>query len=142
MQNGGALLARQSGPHEVEFAIENVIAEDQDGSVFAEEGINEKCLRDSLRTGLLGVLDPEAQCRTVPEQFAKHREVLGSRNNQNFPDSAKHQNGKRVVDHRLVIDGKEVADDAGERIEPGAGAASQDMPLRIICENGYSGVCL
>ena len=49
------------------------------------------------------------------------------------PDSAKHQHGKRVIDHWLVINRHELlADDSGKRIEAGAGAPARIMPLRVI----------
>src|SRR6185369_2411286 len=52
------------------------------------------------------------------------------RDDQNLPHPAQHQGGQRVVDHRLVVDGKQLlADGAGDGMQAGAGAPGQDDAL-------------
>ncbi len=49
---------------------------------------------------------------------------------ENLPDSRQHQRAERVVDHRLVVDGKQLlAQDASEWVEPSSGAAGEDDAL-------------
>src|SRR4029077_11067024 len=93
-ENGGALFARKGGPHTVQFAVKNIVAEDQGDSVSIQERVrNKKSLCDALWPRLLGVVDPEAQRRAVSEQHAKHGKVLRRRDNEDLPDFAKHQHG-------------------------------------------------
>src|SRR5262249_11636337 len=58
------------------------------------------------------------------------RQVLGSRDDQDLPHPAQHQGRERVVDHRLVIDGKQLlADRAGDRMQTSTRAAGQNDAL-------------
>src|SRR5947207_2755214 len=78
-------------------------------------------LRDSLRTGLGSISEIESQYRAIAEEKLESRQIFWSRDDQDVPDSREHERGKRVVDHRLVVDWQQaLANRASHRIEPRA----------------------
>jgi len=118
---------------EVEFSVEDVVAEDEADRRAADEVLgDEEGLRDAFRLGLLGVLETHAEVRAIAKEAAELGQILGRGDDENLADAAEHERGERVVDHRLVIDGQELlAGDAGERVQTGAGAAGE--------EDGFAG---
>src|SRR5207245_2228298 len=102
------------------MAVENVVAEHQCATGGTDEvSAYQESLRDSFRTGLSRILQIESQnCAISQEQF-ESGQIFWSRDDQDVPDSRQHERGKRVVDHRLVVDRQQaLANRVSHRIEP------------------------
>ena len=91
-------------------AVEDVVPQDQANLVGPDElPPEEKGLRQSLRTRLHDIRDPQAPLAPVLQQRLEPRTFLRRRDDEDVPDSRQHQHRQGVVDHRLVVDGKESA---------------------------------
>src|SRR5437016_10777917 len=102
------------------MAVENVIPKHQRATGGTDEFFAyQESLRDSFRTGLSRILQIESQnCAISQEQF-ESGQIFWGRDDQDVPDSRQHERGKRVVDHRLVINGQQaLANRVSHRIEP------------------------
>src|SRR3546814_16034718 len=56
---------------------------------------------------------------------------MGRRDDEDVPDARQHKRGQGVVDHRLVVDRKQLlADDMRHRMQPGAGPAGENYALQ------------
>ena len=121
-------------------AVEDVVAEDEgDGLVADEVGADEERLGQALGLRLDGVADLDADLGPVAEQPLEAGLVLGGRDDQDLADPGIHQQGERVVDHRLVVDRHQLlADRLGDRIEPRAAATGQDDPSHGRSVGGWS----
>ena len=76
---------------------------------------------------LLGIGEVHAVVGAVAKQATKRRQVFGSGDDQDIPDSGEHEHRDGIIDHRLVVDGQQLFADAfGDGIKPGAAAAGQD----------------
>ena len=91
---------------------------------------DEKRLRDAFGLGLHGVLEIDAEARSVAEEFCEARRVLRGGDDQDVANPGQHQRGQRIVDHRLVVDRQQaLADRMGDGIEARARASGEDDAL-------------
>ena len=61
---------------------------------------------------------------------------MGSRDNQNIPDSRQHQGAEGVINHWFVVDGQELfAHCLGDGMEARAAATGQDDSLAFRCRS-------
>ena len=113
---------------EVEFPVKDVVAENERRAGVADElRADQKRLCDSLRFRLFSILNRNSELGAVRKVITQHRQILRRRDDENVAQTAEHERGKRVTDHRLVIDREELfADDLGEREEPRPGAAGEE----------------
>ena len=127
-ENTGALFDLERLPEKIELPVKDIVAEEQRRAAIADEiGADEERLRDALRLGLLRIFQPKSEMRAVAEIIAQHRHILGRGNDENLAQPAEHEGGERVTNHRLVVNREELfADDLGQRIKPGAGAAREN----------------
>ena len=104
------------------MAVENVVAEHQCATGGTDEfSAHQESLRDSFRTGLSSISEIESQSCAIAEQQLESGQIFWSRDDQDVPDSGQHERGKRVVDHRLVVDWQQaLANCVSHRIEPRA----------------------
>lgn len=110
---------------------EDVVAEDQADRIIGDEHFaDEERLREATRFRLDRIGDRYAPLRAVAEEASEGVVVFGGGDDQDLPDAGEHEHRQRVVDHRLVIDVKQLlADDVGGGAESSGSAASQDNAL-------------
>mgnify|MGYP006314215677 CR=1 FL=1 len=71
----------------------------------------------AARRRLFGVMDVQAQGRTIFEQTLEVRQIVRRGNEQHVADTRQHQGRQRVIHQRLVVDGHQLlADYAGKWI--------------------------
>ena len=127
-------------------AVEDVVAEDEGGVVTGEEVLAEdEGLRQPLGPRLHHVLEAHAQVGAVAEQSLEGGLVLGGGDDQDLADPGGHEGAERVVDHRLVEHRQNLlADAAGDRPQPGSGAARQHNALHrhasVSADHSRSGI--
>jgi hypothetical protein len=104
------------------MAVKDVVAEDKaDGRVIDEGSSNKEGLGKTSGFWLNGILEAESELGAVAKKLFKTGGVLGSGDDEDFADAGGHEDGKRIVDHRLVIDGKKLLAKGDRRwIEAGA----------------------
>ena len=120
--DGARQVARQA------VAVEDVVAEHEGARLAGDE-----LLADGERLGqavgprLLGVGQVYAVARAVPEQALEVGQVGRRGDDQDVPDARQHEGAKRVVDHGLVVDRKQLlGGHERERVQAGAGTAGED----------------
>lgn len=128
---GAARLGVLDGARQVAgqaVAVEDVVAENERARLAGDELLaNGECLRQAVRAGLLGVGEVHAVARAVPEQALEVGEVRRGGDDQDVPDARQHEGAKRVVDHGLVVDRKQLlGGHERERVQAGAGPAGED----------------
>jgi len=112
-------------------AVEDVVAEDQTDRIRPDEiSTDDERLGQAVRRCLNRVAEAHAQVFAGAQQALEQGQVLRCRNDQHLLDTRQHQYRQRVVDHRFVINRKQLLrDHPGQRIKPGATAASQNDAL-------------
>ena len=112
-------------------AVEDVVPEDERAGLAGGELIaDHERLRQAVGAGLHGVGKVHAVVRAVAQQALEVRQVGRGGDDQDIADAGHHEDGQRVVDHRLVVDRQQLlAGDGGERVEAGAGPAGKDDAL-------------
>jgi hypothetical protein len=132
-EDGGALAARGGLLEHLAqvLAVEDVVAQHQTARRAGQKiPAEQERLRQPIGRRLGHVAERQAPLAPVTQQPLERRQVLGRGDDQDLPHPAQHEGRERVVDHRLVVDGKELlADRAGNRVQPGAGAAGQNDAL-------------
>lgn len=126
--DGAAQVARQP------VAEEDVVAQHERARVPADEVLaDDEGLGQAVGRGLLGVGEVDPEVRAVLEQAPEVGQILGRRDDQDVADAGHHEDGQRVVDHRLVVDRQQLlAGDGGERVQAGARAAREDDALHFL----------
>src|SRR6185369_534950 len=93
-------------------AVKKVVAEHKGGGLAAgeEAGVSRDVegLREAVGAGLLGVGKFQAEAGSVAEEFSEQREIGRGGDDKNLPDTGEHEHGKRIIDHRLVVDWHEL----------------------------------
>ena len=85
-----------------------------------DEGLREAVWK---RLNLVGEVD--AIARSVPQKSFKVWQILRGRDDEDILDPRQHEGGKRIEDHRFVINGKQLLrSDHSQRIEPCVGTSS------------------
>ena len=123
--DGARQVARQA------VAVEDVVAQHQRTRLAGDEVLADgECLRQAVRAGLLGVGEVHAVARAVPEQALEVGEVRRRGDDQDVADARQHEGAKRVVDHGLVVDRKQLlGGHERERVQASAGPAGEDDAL-------------
>ena len=128
---GAARLGVLHGARQVAgqaVAVEDVVAEHQGARLAGDEPLADgEGLRQAVRRGLLGVGEVHAVARAVPEQALEVGQVGRRGDDQDVPDASQHEGAKRVVDHGLVVDRKQLlGGHERERVQASAGPAGED----------------
>ncbi|MNZ98806.1 hypothetical protein D3C78_1181080 [compost metagenome] len=87
--------------------IENVISQDQTNRIRTYKCLtDDKCL--SKPTGLIldRILKGESQLVAVSQKLFIEKNISGCRNDQYVPNPRQHQDRQRVINHRFVVNGK------------------------------------
>ena len=93
-------------------AEEDVVTEHEGDPLSGDELLaDDERLRETLGAGLLGIDEATAPPGAVAEHALETRQVLGSADHEDLADAGRHQRRERVVDHRLVVDGKQLLPD-------------------------------
>ena len=126
--HGARKVARQA------VAVEDVVAEHQGARLAGDELLADgERLREAVRARLLGVGEPHAVARAVPEQALEVGQVRRRGDDQDVPDARQHEGAERVVDHGLVVDRQQLlGGHERERVQAGAGPAGEDDAFHII----------
>ncbi len=83
----------------------DVVAEHHGNGIISDELLaDDEGLRQSVRAWLYLVGKLYTELMAVAEQSLETRGVLRGGDDQDITDACVHQNGQRIVDHRLVID--------------------------------------
>ena len=117
---------RRLAQHVTESAAEeDVVSKHHGNAVVANEVLpNEEGLRQTLRLFLNGILQLQSELVSFTQKVFKPLDVIGRRNNEDFPDSGEHEHGQRIENHGLVVYGKQLfTGDQRQRIQPRAGPA-------------------
>src|SRR5206468_9060327 len=102
-ENASATLDGERVPIEIEFSIENVVAQNERGAGVADEFCaDQKRLGDPFRLRLLGVFDSNAELGAIAQVILQHRQILWSRDHKHLAQATKHQGCQRIADHWLV----------------------------------------
>ena len=111
--------------------MEEVVPKHQSGRSTSEEiSSDQKSLRQTIRTGLHGVLDLHAPGAAIAQQTLKTRLVMGRGDHQHLPDAGQHQGGEWVIHHGLVVDRQQLlADCPRDGVQAGTAAPRQDDSL-------------
>ena len=114
--------------------VKDVVAEDQAYAVGPDELLpDEEGLGKALGARLNGICYPKAPPRPIPEEVLEKRQVDRCGDDKDVTDFGEHQNGKRVIDHRLIVDGKQLlAHHLGDRINASSSSAGEDNSLQRI----------
>jgi len=108
--------------------MEDVVTQHERNFVVTDERFtDDERLGQPFRGRLNLIRQVDSQFRTVAEQSLERVVILWSRNDQDIPNSSRHEGGKRVVDHRLVVDGDQLlAGCFGDWPKPAAGSSGQN----------------
>ena len=122
VRDGAAQVTAES------VAVEDVVAEHERARVARDEPLSDdEGLGEAVGRGLDGVGERDAEVRAVLEERLELGQVGRRRDDEDVADARHHEDGERVVDHGLVVDGQELlARDRGERVEARARAARED----------------
>ena len=108
-------------------AVEDVVAQDQGRMVVADEVLaDDERLGETVGAGLyrIGEVDPELGA--VAQKADEGGLILGGCDDQDVLDSREHEHRNGVVDHGLVVYGKQLlGDPSGDGIQPGAASAGE-----------------
>lgn len=112
-------------------AVEDVVPEDERAGLPSRELLaDDERLGQAVGAGLHGVGQVHAVVRPVAQKALEVRQVGRGRDDQDVADAGHHEDGQRVVDHRLVVDRQQLlAGDGGERVEARSAAAREDDAL-------------
>lgn len=90
-------------------AIKDVVAQHKAGTIITNEFLAyDKGLCETVRTGLLGILEVYAIVGAITQKALETRKVLRRGDNKNIPNPGQHQHGNRVIDHRLIENRKQL----------------------------------
>lgn len=109
-------------------AEEDVVAQYERAGLAGDEVLaDHERLGEAVRRGLLGVGERDAEVGTVAQQALEVGQVRRRRDDEDVADARHHEDGKRVVDHGLVVDRQQLlAGHERERVQARARAAGED----------------
>ena len=98
--------------------MENIVAEHEADAVVADKlAADDESLGEAVGRGLLGIAEVDSIVGSVAEQAAEAGKIGRSGDDQYVADSGEHEHGNRIVDHRFVVDRKQLlADSFGDGI--------------------------
>ena len=126
--HGAAQVAAQA------VAVEDVVPENERAGLAGGELLaDHERLGQAVGARLDRVGQVHAVVRAVAQQALEVRQVGGRGDDQDVADAGHHEDGQRVVDHRLVVDRQQLlAGDGGERVQARARPAREDDALHDI----------
>ena len=90
-------------------AVENIVAQHHGAGLVADKVLpQQEGLGQPIRRGLHHIAQVQPELAAVAQQVLKPGRILWRGNNQYVPYPRQHQRGKGVVDHRLVVDRKQL----------------------------------
>lgn len=90
-------------------SVEDVVTQDEGNGVAPDEaGADDEGLCQTVGMLLDGVGDRESDLRSIAQQLFKGGDVARGGDDENVPDTREHQRRKRVINHRLVVDRKQL----------------------------------
>ncbi len=109
-------------------AEEDVVTEHKGAGLARDELLaNDEGLGEAVRRGLLGVGERDAEVGTVAQQALEVGQVRRRRDDEDVADARHHEDGKRIVDHGLVVNRQQLlAGHERERVQARAGPAGED----------------
>ena len=109
-------------------AMEDVVSQDHAGGIVADEfPADDESLGQAVGRRLLGIGETDAIIGAVSQQTLEAGQVVRRGDDQDILDTGQHEHGDRIVDHRLVIDGKELLGNSfGNGIEAGTASAGKN----------------
>ena len=101
-------------------AVEDVIAQNHGAGLVPDKFLaQQKRLCQPIGRRLLRIGQAHAELAAVAQQPFKVRQIGRRGDEKNIPDARKHQSGKGVVDHGLIVNGKQLLRrHHGQGIEP------------------------
>src|SRR5579863_6585389 len=110
------------------MTIKDVVPQHQRArAIFEELLAQQESLSYALRFRLHLVLQANPELTSIPQQGLELGYILGCGDNQYFSYSRQHQRAERVVNHRLVVDGKKaLSHRLRDRIESRPGPSRQN----------------
>ena len=110
------------------LAVEDVVAQHEADVIAADKFFaDDEGLGKPVWAGLHGVLQADAEVRTVAEQAAEGGVVFGRGDDEDVADAGKHEHGERVINHGFVVHWQKLLGYAAcDGVEPCAGAAGED----------------
>ncbi len=119
---------RRGGGAGEAVAEEDVVAEHEGAGLARGEILaDEEGLGETVRRGLLGVGERDAEVGTVAQQTLEVGQVRRRRDDEDVADTRHHEDGKRVVDDGLVVDRQQLlAGHERERVQARARSARED----------------
>jgi len=91
------------------MSIEDVVSKYKANSVVSNKlRTDKKGLSESFRCRLNGIAYFQPEMPSVTEKIFIKMNVSRCTDNENFPDSGQHQHRKGIIDHRLVINRKDL----------------------------------
>ncbi len=115
--------------------LKDVVGQENDTTVTGHEPLGQaKRLGDAAGLVLVGIQQAlDAELLPVAEQAEKLARVSPTGDQHDLVHAGAHQRFDRVVDHRAVVDRKQVlVGDAGQRMESASGAAGEHNSLEIV----------
>ena len=108
-------------------ARENIVPENhRDGIPADKVRPDQEGLGEPVRRGLYSIAQTDAKLRSVTEKLLKAGRIHRRGDQEDIPDAGVHKNGERIIDHRLVIDRKQLLGcHPRERVKSRAGASGQ-----------------
>ena len=112
---------------------EDIIAQDQAGRTAIQKLFrDDKGVGQAARLGLFGKTELNSPLAAAAQQKPEERQILRGADDQDLANARQHERGKRIIDHRLVIDRQQLfADCQGDRMQARALAARQDDALHF-----------
>ena len=118
-KNGRPLFSGVGGGQQfAQFgSVKEIIPKNQAGGGISNElGPDVVRLGQPLRLGLFGVGDGNPHRLSIPQKALEKGQVMRRGDQQDFPNARQHENRKRIVHHRLVIEGQKLfGDRPGQR---------------------------
>ena len=131
-EDGGEALPRvrdRATQVPAEAVAEEEVVTEHEGAGLARDEVlaDEEGLGEAVRRGLLGVGERDAEVGTVAQQALEVGQVRRRRDDEDVADARHHEDGKRVVDHGLVVDRQQLlTGHESERVQAGARSARED----------------
>src|SRR5581483_3290299 len=114
-------------------AEENIIAKNQTDRIRINETFsNDKSFGQTARLGLFCIRKRKTPLLSIAEQTLKRRQIFRRTDDENLANARQHQHRERIIDHRLVVDRKNLfAHAQGQWIEARTASAREDYAFHF-----------